>query len=304
MSFSGNVGGNYLYQSGGGTMVDNSHDFNRLAQTLGQNVTKIQQNSQKIKGMSGRMNNAQDSGKLGEEQVQLIHYTKQLVQETNSQVKDLNRLATEAASDSERKQRRMQKDRLVEKFTTTVNEFKEVQLRATETQKACVQRARLHSMQRASASATASASSDTNLIDIRASPSDDSFDPLEGANKLQQQQLQQQKQAQIAAEEESNLAQIRQREQDILQLEGDIGDLNQIYKDLGMMVHEQGEVIDSIEAHVETAAVHVEEGNTHLGTAEQYQRKARKKKIILAGIALAVLIVLILIIYFSVKSDN
>jgi len=303
MSFSGNVGGNYLYQSGGGTMVDNSHDFNRLAQTLGQNVTKIQQNSQKIKGMSSRMNNAQDSGKLGEEQVQLIHYTKQLVQETNSQVKDLNRLATEAASDSERKQRRMQKDRLVEKFTTTVNEFKEVQLRATETQKACVQRARLHSMQRASNATPAS--SDTNLIDIRASPSDDSFDPLEGANKLQQQQqLQQQKQAQIAAEEEENLTIIRQREQDILQLEGDIGDLNQIYKDLGMMVHEQGEVIDSIEAHVETAAVHVEEGNTHLGTAEQYQRKARKKKIILAFIALAALIVIILIIYFSVKSDN
>ena len=56
MSFSG---GNYLYQSGGGTLVDNSHDFNRLAQTLGQNVTKIQQNSQKIKAMSGRMSTAQ-----------------------------------------------------------------------------------------------------------------------------------------------------------------------------------------------------------------------------------------------------
>ena len=41
------------------------------------------------------------------------------------------------------------------------------------------------------------------------------------------------------AEEEQNLAVIRQREQDILQLEGDIVDLNQIYKDLGMMVHEQ-----------------------------------------------------------------
>ena len=35
------------------------------------------------------------------------------------------------------------------------------------------------------------------------------------------------------------MAVIRQREQDILQLEGDIVDLNQIYKDLGMMVHEQ-----------------------------------------------------------------
>ena len=57
MSFSG---GNYLYQSGGGTLVD-SIDFNRLAQTLGQNVGKIQQNTQKIKALSQRMNAAQVS---------------------------------------------------------------------------------------------------------------------------------------------------------------------------------------------------------------------------------------------------
>ena len=89
-------------------------------------------------------------------------------------------------------------DRLLEKFTTTVNEFKEVQLRATETQKACVQRARQNSMLRASNATPAS--SDTNLIDIRASPSDEDFDPLDGGAKLQrQQQAQQQKQAQIAA---------------------------------------------------------------------------------------------------------
>ena len=79
-----------------------------------------------------------------------------------------------------------------------MNEFKEVQLRATETQKACVQRARQNSMLRASNATPAS--SDTNLIDIRASPSDEDFDPLDGGAKLQQQQqAQQQKQAQIAA---------------------------------------------------------------------------------------------------------
>ena len=62
-------------------------------------------------------------------------------------------------------------------------------------------------------------------------------------------------------------------------------------------------MIDSIEAHVESAAVHVEEGNVHLGDAEQYQRKARKKMCILVGVGVVALIVLILIIYFSVKSD-
>jgi hypothetical protein len=72
MSFSG---GNYSYQSGGSSL-DNSNDFNKHTQTVGQNVTKIQQNSQKIKAMSIRINAAQDSGKLGEEQLQLIHYTK------------------------------------------------------------------------------------------------------------------------------------------------------------------------------------------------------------------------------------
>ena len=54
----------------------------------------------------------QDSGKIGEEQLQLIHYTKQLVTETNAQVKQLNNLASNASSESENKQRRMQKERL------------------------------------------------------------------------------------------------------------------------------------------------------------------------------------------------
>ena len=59
------------------------------------------------------------------------------------------------------------------------------------------QRARQESMLRASHAAPAN--SDTNLIDIRSSPSDDPFDPLEGRSKIQQQQqLQQQQQAQIA----------------------------------------------------------------------------------------------------------
>jgi len=199
------------------------------------------------------------------------------------------------SSDSERKQRRIQKDKLVEKFTSTVNEFKEEQFRATQTQKECVQRARQESMLRTTATPAAS---DTNLIDIRASPSEESFDPLAG----QRQQQQQQQQQQIVADEEANLAMIRQREQDILQLEGDIVDLNQIYKDLGMMVHEQGEVIDSIEAHVDSAAIHVEEGNVHLRDAETYQRKARKKKFILLGVFLAAAAVLAIIIYFSVKN--
>ena len=63
-------------------------------------------------------------------------------------------------------------------------------------------------------------------------------------------------------------------------------------------------MIDSIEAHVESAAVHVEEGNEQLGTAEQYQRKARKKMFILAGIGIIALIILILIIYFSIPKSK
>ena len=60
-------------------------------------------------------------------------------------------------------------------------------------------------------------------------------------------------------------------------------------------------MIDSIEAHVESAAVHVEEGNEHLGHAENFQRKSRKKMCILAGIVAGVLITLIIVLAVTLK---
>uniref|UniRef100_A0A1I7WVF9 RNA polymerase II subunit A C-terminal domain phosphatase n=1 Tax=Heterorhabditis bacteriophora TaxID=37862 RepID=A0A1I7WVF9_HETBA len=61
-----------------------------------------------------------------------------------------------------------------------------------------------------------------------------------------------QRQAQAQRQQNINLNEIKERQQDI-------GDVNQIFADLAKIVHDQGEVVDSIEANVEHAQIHVEQ---------------------------------------------
>ena len=86
-----------------------------------------------------------------------------------------------------------------------------------------------------------------------------------------EQEREQQRQAQIAMEQDVNLAQLRERESAIRRLENDIVDVNMIFKDLAMMVHDQGEVIDSIESNVENVQIRVHEANNHLEQAKKSQ---------------------------------
>lgn len=110
---------------------------------------------------------------------------------------------------------------------------------------------------------------------------------------------------QLMAQEQvidDDLALIREREEQIRELEGDILDVNEIFRDLGAMIQEQGEQIDTIEANVEKAYTHVEEGTGQLQKASTYQKKARKKLCCLVVILLVVAAVIAIIVVVAVKS--
>ncbi|KAL1116973.1 hypothetical protein AAG570_004301 [Ranatra chinensis] len=152
-------------------------------------------------------------------------------------------------SHSQQRDCKMQRDRLAEEFTTTLNAFQDIQRQAYQKEKE-------EQRNRASSGIPPPPSS------RRTDPFNEQLIELQDSNTRQQ--------IQEHLEDERNLQIMEDQERTIQQLERDISDVNKIFKDLGALVHDQGEVIDSIEANVEKTEVSVSEGRNQLRTAEQY----------------------------------
>ncbi|KAL1498147.1 hypothetical protein ABEB36_008995 [Hypothenemus hampei] len=91
------------------------------------------------------------------------------------------------------------------------------------------------------------------------------------------------------------LADIEARHADIIKLENSIRELHDMFMDMAMLVENQGELVDRIEYHVDTTQNHVAEGHQQLKSAQEYQTKARKKKIFII-ICLIILVVVLIVI--------
>eukprot|EP00127_Corallochytrium_limacisporum_P005902 Clim_evm47s214 gene=Clim_evmTU47s214 len=92
-----------------------------------------------------------------------------------------------------------------------------------------------------------------------------------------------------------NSEQISTRDMEITQVARSINELAEIFRDINQMVVEQGTVLDRIDYNLEHVSQHVGDAVVQLEKAENYQKKAAKKFVILALI-LAILIVLFLIL--------
>ncbi|XP_078683194.1 syntaxin-12-like isoform X5 [Branchiostoma floridae x Branchiostoma belcheri] len=266
---------------GNGIGRDSSSEFTRLTQCVSSNVQKITSNVSQVQRMVNQLGTAQDTHELRDKLHQMQHYTNQLAKDTNKYLKDLSNLPN-PSSQSEQRQRKMQRERLTNDFSTALNNFQTVQRRAAEKERECVSRARANSGLPPNPFDDDIRTGDGQLIAI---------DGDQGGSSMTAQMM----------EEESNLEMIRERETAIRQLEADIMDVNSIFKDLATMVHEQGEMIDSIEANVESAAIHVESGNQQLRQASDYQKKSRRKLCIILIVGLIALGIIGLIIYLSVR---
>lgn len=88
------------------------------------------------------------------------------------------------------------------------------------------------------------------------------------------------------------LADIEARHADIIKLENSIRELHDMFMDMAMLVENQGELVDNIEHHVAESQYQIVNAKEEMVIAEEYQSKARKKKIMIL-ICLTILIVIL-----------
>ncbi|XP_024296601.1 syntaxin-12 isoform X2 [Oncorhynchus tshawytscha] len=217
-------------------------DSNTLIQACSSNIQKITQNTAKIKSMVNQLGTGQDTSELRDSLQQIQHFTNQLAKETNKHLKDLGFVSPSSAP-SEQRQQKIQKDRLMNDFSATLDNFQAVQRQAAQKEKESVARA-------GSRLSAEDGVSEEQLVSF---DNQDDWAPI------------------ITQTTEEDLALIKERETNIRQLESDILDVNQIFKDLAVMIHDQGEMIDCIEANVESAEVHVDRGTEQLQRAAYFQ---------------------------------
>ncbi|XP_042151064.1 syntaxin-12 isoform X1 [Oncorhynchus tshawytscha] len=243
-------------------------DSNTLIQACSSNIQKITQNTAKIKSMVNQLGTGQDTSELRDSLQQIQHFTNQLAKETNKHLKDLGFVSPSSAP-SEQRQQKIQKDRLMNDFSATLDNFQAVQRQAAQKEKESVARA-------GSRLSAEDGVSEEQLVSF---DNQDDWAPI------------------ITQTTEEDLALIKERETNIRQLESDILDVNQIFKDLAVMIHDQGEMIDCIEANVESAEVHVDRGTEQLQRAAYFQQKSRKKMCVLAVVLSIVLTILGIMIW-------
>ncbi|KAE8602459.1 hypothetical protein XENTR_v10014001 [Xenopus tropicalis] len=248
----------------------------QLAQTISGNIQKITQSSSEIQRIVNQLGTVQDTAELRNRLQEKIQYAHKIAKDTDRCLKDYASLPLE----SDQRQRKLQKDRLVSEFSSVLNNFQKIQRQAAEKEKEFVARVRAGSR-------------------VSGGFPDDS--QKEGSLLTWENEGQPQATMQEEEITEDDLHLIEERETAIRQLEEDIQGINDIFKDLGMMVHEQGEMIDSIEANVENADVHVQQANQQLARAAEYQRKSRRKICIIIAVLVVAATVIGLIIWGAVK---
>ena len=105
-------------------------------------------------------------------------------------------------------------------------------------------------------------------------------------------------------EEKDRLNMLQVRHSEFLKLEESIREVHDLFLELASMVSQQGELINNLEHNVGEAGEKVQEAVVEIKKAEQYQRSARKKKLICYLILFIVLVILISVIVILLWPDD
>lgn len=100
------------------------------------------------------------------------------------------------------------------------------------------------------------------------------------------------------------LREIEVRDQQIKKIENSVIEVNKLFKEINALIMEQGEVITTVEKHVEQAVADVEKGNDQLGQARTSQSKARRKKLCIIGILVAILLIIAVIVTIMIVNNS
>ena len=91
-------------------------------------------------------------------------------------------------------------------------------------------------------------------------------------------------------------AMLKERHNEINQLERDMTEVNTMFKDIAAMVQEQGGMLDGTETNVENTVKETGKAVEELNKADEYQKRSKRKMMCLLAIALVVVVALILIV--------
>ncbi|XP_045458360.1 syntaxin-7 [Melitaea cinxia] len=251
----------------GSVSLEDNDNFQRLSQTIANNIKKISQNVSSMSKMVNQLHTPQDSQELRNQLKQIQNYTQKLAKDTSSMIMELMKQKTDIPAHA------LTRDRLSDEYMATLNAFQTTQRAAARKTKEDVRKVKAQNI---------------NIGDPFA---------LGGGSRDSVEMESSRKQEQMSAQSERELQELEERERDIRQLENDILDVNQIFKDLGTMIHEQGAVVESIEANVEVAAHDVEAATHELSHAAIYKNKLRKKKVYLALILIVIICIILILIF-------
>lgn len=259
------------------TRMASASDFQRLHNAISTNLNKISANVTDLERLVQKLGTAEDSTPLRERYHRLQNETKHIMQQTNDALQELNN--TRVVTEADLRRKKTLTENLPKQYLTTLNRFQEAQRIGARKEKESLDRARAISFQQQG---------------ISDSPFADNYgQPVA--------QVQYQQQAVLPIEQEVDQRALRERDEQLRELETNIVEVNELFKDVAKLVHEQGGVIDSIDQHIIDTEVNIHQGNQQLTKAATYQSSARRKKIILISILLIVLAIIILVLVLTLK---
>ncbi|CAK6962577.1 syntaxin-7 [Scomber scombrus] len=185
-----------------------------LVNNISSNIHRLTLLTNELQRAVSQLGTEQDTSQLRHSLQQKQQQGNQLAKETDRLIKAFSALPVSI----DQRQRKIQKERLLNDFSATLNSFQTIQRQAANKEREFVARVR-------ASSRVSGGQPDDSFGNTSPSPSDSQL------------------QVQAEAITEEDLRLIQERESSIRQLESDITDINDIFKDLGMMVHEQGDMI-------------------------------------------------------------
>ncbi|UJR16122.1 hypothetical protein I4U23_003034 [Adineta vaga] len=169
------------------------------------------------------------------------------MQQTNDALQELNN--TRVLTEADQRRKKQLTENLPKQYLATLNRFQEAQRIGARKEKESLDRARAISFRQQG---------------ISDSPFTDNFVSTPTYDPLQQQAV-------LPIEQEVDMRALRERDEQLRELETNIVEVNELFKDVAKLVHEQGGVIDSIQNHVEVAVDHTHRGAQEVAQAQTFQ---------------------------------
>jgi len=249
-------------------------DQDELFSFISNSITDLTQSLHRIQQLVNTIGGPRDSREI---RLQVNHMMTQANQLSKEVAKSMKSLDAYDGQSKEMKNRKLLKSKLVKDFQGVAAQLKMVVEQAAKKEK--------DFPLKESANNSGTFGNTRSQVDMEETP-----DPRRQEEQIKFQQLEE--------ATDFNVKLIQERDQNIREVEKAVIEVNEIFVDLASLVQEQGTMIDNIESNIVEAHHQVESGTQELHKASNYQKSARGKMCILAGIIVTVVGIAVLVVYF------